>query len=76
MVLITGSITVTLPLNPVSGQIVHLITDDLSAVIHLNGGTVEDAGIDYTTNDAFSVYGASKIHTFLFSGIKWYDFTN
>ncbi|MFB0904641.1 MAG: hypothetical protein QMB11_09690, partial [Nonlabens sp.] len=72
VVLITGSITVTLPLNPVPGQIVYLITDDLSAVIHLNGGTVDDGGSDYTTNDAFSVYGTSKTHTFLFSGIKWH----
>ena len=73
IVLITGAITLKLPANPRTGQIVYMITDNMAAVIHLNGKTVNDDGTDYNTNDAFSVYGTPKIHTFVYTGVKWYD---
>jgi hypothetical protein len=73
IVLITGAITLKLPANPRTGQIVYMITDNMAAVIHLNGKTVNDGGTDYNTNDAFSVYGTPKIHTFVYTGVKWYD---
>lgn len=76
IVFITGAITVTLPATPRHGQHLKLTTTDPAAIIHLNGGTVSQLGIDYTSNDRFDVYSNPGYYVeLIFINTKWYVIT-
>jgi hypothetical protein len=76
IVFITGAITVTLPATPRHGQHLKLTTTDPTAIIHLNGGTVSQLGIDYTSNDPFETYSTPGYYVeLIFINTKWYVMT-
>ncbi|MHA3786648.1 hypothetical protein ACX0HA_00445 [Flavobacterium hauense] len=75
LVYFTGSYTVTLPANPVTGQTLYFCSETTSALINPNGKFFRDAGNNYGTS-SFNEFGGttSKGFVLVYNGTYWFIF--
>lgn len=72
-VYITGAHTITLPLNPATGQIVHMYTDNPAAAVNPNGKVFRQGNGDWPTS-RFDEFGNTSTYgiTLIYNGTKWF----
>lgn len=72
-VYITGTVTITLPATPATGQIIYLYTDSPNAAINPNGKVFRQANADYGTSK-FNEFGnaATSSVMLFYNGTKWF----
>ena len=72
LVRITGTRTVTLPLNPTTGRIIHLVSDDFNAIVDPNGNNIFHPGVgNYGTKTLNSITFGNNYATLIYDGTDW-----